>query len=42
MTEHLGDFAPRLEKYKVVQIFFPCRKIEIRRTAIFWVIFSLN
>ena len=36
ITDHLRDFAPNLEKYKVVQN-FPFRKIEIKRTAKFWV-----
>ena len=31
ITDHLRDSASNLEKYKVVQFFFPCRKIEIDR-----------
>ena len=41
ITDHLRDYAPNLEKYKVVQI-SPCRKIGIMRTAIFLVIIFLK
>ena len=34
IIEHLRDFVPVLEKYKVA-IFLPCMKIEIKRIAKF-------
>ena len=40
ITDHLRDFAPDLDKYKVMLI-FSCRKIEIRRIAFFLVILFL-
>ena len=32
ISDYLRDFAPNLEKYKVVQIFFHVEKQEISRT----------
>jgi hypothetical protein len=34
ITIHLRDFASNLEKYKVVQKAFRCKKIEIRKTTL--------
>jgi hypothetical protein len=41
ITDHLRDSGPIQQKYKAVQI-FPCKKIENRRTANFFVISSLR
>ena len=38
----LRDFGPNLEKYKVVPIFFLCRKMEIRRIATILIILFLG
>ena len=35
ITDNLRYYTLNMEKYEVVQ-FFPCRKIEIRRTPIFF------
>ena len=42
ITDQLRDSPPHLEKYKALQIFSSCRKIEIRWTAIFSVILFLS
>jgi hypothetical protein len=42
LTDHLRYFAPDLEKYKVVQFYFSCRKIEIRGWEFFRHIYFLN
>ena len=40
ITDHLKDFVPDLEKYKVVQFFFLCRKIENMKTTYFFDTFT--
>ena len=42
IIDYLKDYVSYMEKYKAEQFFSPCRKIEIRRTAVFTWFYSLN
>jgi hypothetical protein len=42
IIDHLTSSVSNLKKHKLVQFFFPCRKIEIKRIVFFLEILFLN